>query len=208
VATIAIGNSSGLGLKDESSGLFAKFVKQNETEGFFGATAYSQTVVKHLKQKTMKKILVIILIASINISCSSDEEQTQDNDIIGLWKIIDYNDNQFSNIEEVEAVDEPCFSLQTKKYNSNGELNFFYKYGNACQSTGVTNKVFSVEGDLLTETVINGGFEPNSNYVVKYTIEELSSNILKLKGIYVNEGNVGEEGNVDDPFYETWERIE
>jgi hypothetical protein len=56
VATIAIGNSSGLGLKDESSGLFAKFVKQNETEGFFGATAYSQTVVSHFnKQLTNRK---------------------------------------------------------------------------------------------------------------------------------------------------------
>lgn len=146
--------------------------------------------------------------ASINISCSSDEGQTQDNDIIGLWKIIDYNDSQFSNIEEVEAVDEPCFSLQTKKYNSNGELNFYYKTGNGCQGSGVTNKIFFIEGDVLTETIVNGGDEPNSDYVVKYTIQELSSNILKLKGIYVDEGTIDEEVNVDDPFYETWERIE
>ena len=157
----------------------------------------------------MKKILLIILLAPIYISCSSDDdEQSRDNDIIGLWKIIDYNDSQFSNIEEVEAVDEPCFSLQTKKYNSSGELNFFYKTGDGCQSDGVTNKVFSIEGNLLTETIVNGGFEPNSDYVVKYTVQELSSDILKLKGVYVDEGTGNEDVEVEDPFYETWERIE
>ena len=157
----------------------------------------------------MKKILLIILLAPVYMSCSSDDEQTiQNNDIIGLWKIIDYNDSQFSNIEEVEATDEPCFSLQTKRYKSSGELNFFYKTGNGCQSEGVTNKVYSIEEEVLTETIVNGGDLPNSDYVVKYSIEELSSDILKLKGIYVDEGTGNEDVNVDDPFYETWERIE
>lgn len=40
VPTIAIGNSSGLGLKSESPRFFTK-----KTEDFFGATAHSETVV-------------------------------------------------------------------------------------------------------------------------------------------------------------------
>ena len=160
----------------------------------------------------MKKILLLLLVIFIYSSCSSDDEQPQNDNnskIIGSWKITEYHDSQFNNITEVEANDEPCFSLQTSKYNSDNKLNFYYKYGNNCLSSGVTNKTFSIEDNVLTQTIINGGYEPNKDYVVKYIIEELNSNILKLTGIYVDEGVSNSNTNTStDPFYETWERID
>lgn len=155
-------------------------------------------------------ILVLISFFSL-ISCSSDDSSNviESQNLIGLWKIIDYNDSVFDNLADVEENDEPCFSLKTKKFNADFSLNDNYKYGNNCQNSGSIAKIYSIEGNILTETEINGGLQPNRDYIVKYEIQELTSTILKLKGIYVDEG-VFETGTdiSDDPFYETWQLIE
>lgn len=154
----------------------------------------------------MKKLFLLTIVFFIYSSCSSDDNSSQNyenQDIIGNWKITEYRDDYYNNISEVD--DEPCFSLSTKTYNSNLILKYYSKYGSSCQNLGVTNKIFEINGNVLTETIIDGGFEPNTNYVVKYYIEELTSTTLKLKGFYVDEGVSGyNPDNSDNPFYETW----
>ena len=156
----------------------------------------------------MKKLSLLLFTVIIYFSCSSDDNSSanyENNEIIGSWKITEYRDNIFNNIQEVDANDEPCFSLSTKTYNSNLILKDYYKYGNSCQNSGVTNKTFQINGNILTETEQNGGYESNTDYIVKYYIEELSSTKLKLKGFYVNEGVTGSNPDrSDEPFYETW----
>ncbi|SHJ18418.1 lipocalin family protein [Flavobacterium haoranii] len=159
----------------------------------------------------MKKAIFLFTTGILTLSCSSDDDSTPNytnDNIVGSWKIIDYHDNYFNNIQEVEENDEPCFSLQTKDFNSNLTLDFNYKYGNSCQNSGTTNNTFSINGNILTEIEPNGGYEPNTDYVVKYYIEELNDNTLKLKGFYVDEGVSGENPENGEYFYETWQKIE
>lgn len=155
----------------------------------------------------MKKLFLLSIVLFINYSCSSDDSSSQNysnQDILGNWRITEYRDDFYNNISEVDD-DEPCFSLSTKTYNSNLTLKDYYKYGSSCQNSGVNNKVFEINGNVLTETEIDGGYEPNTDYVVKYYIEELTSTTLKLKGFYVDEGVSGSNpDNSDNPFYETW----
>ena len=154
----------------------------------------------------MKKLLFLLLVTVLSLSCSSDEEQRNvgQDEILGDWKIIAYSDEQYSNIQEVDA-DEPCFSETIIKYNTNLSLIEYYKYGNNCSNTGSNNKIYSLDGNILTHTTVNGGYEPNTDYVVKYEIQELTSTTLKLKGIYVDEGVSGVPPETE-PFYSTWEK--
>lgn len=160
----------------------------------------------------MKKIFLLSIIVFINFSCSSDDDLSQnyDNqDIVGNWEITEYRDNNFNNITEAES-DEPCFSLSTKTYNSNLTLDYYYKYGSNCENSGVNNKIYEIEDNVLTEIEVNAGYESSTDYVVKYYIEEFTSNSLKLKGFYVDEGysDTNPEISDGDFFYETWVLIE
>lgn len=158
----------------------------------------------------MKKLFILFLISTITLSCSSDDSSTtnfSNSDILGTWKITQYQDSQYSNISQVEA-DEPCFSQATMTYSNNSLLRDFYKYGTNCTNTGYIDKTYEIEGNVLTHTETNGGYEPNTDYVVKYQIQELTATTLKLKGIYVDEGVAGQNPNIsNNPFYETWEKV-
>ncbi len=100
----------------------------------------------------MRKLFLLSIVLFINYSCSSDDSSSQNysnQDILGNWRITEYRDDFYNNISEVDD-DEPCFSLSTKTYNSNLTLKDYYKYGSSCQNLGVNNKVFEINGNVLT----------------------------------------------------------
>lgn len=161
----------------------------------------------------MKKFLYLLLIVAFATSCSSDDEATttfSQSDIVGRWKIIDYNDSQVGSLEEAEvAYDEPCFSLQEKEFFNNGVFDFYYRFGNNCQSQGSFEKNYTISGNVLTETEVGGGFDPNRDYIVKYYITEITQNTVKLQGFYVDEGHPASNDFVlENPIYEEWQRID
>lgn len=159
----------------------------------------------------MKKLITLISFFLL-LSCSNEENAVaffSQNSIIGKWKITEYSDGIYDNIDEVEANEDACFSLQEKEFFENQTLDFKFKTGSNCQNNNVTQKKYKIEGNILTETIEEGGVNPPNDYIVKYRITELSANTLKIEGYYVNEGVNGAVYVEDETvFYETWVRVE
>lgn len=159
--------------------------------------------------KRVALLFLTVLTVTFTSSCSSDDDSSLNSgDIIGNWKLTNYNDPWINDIEELEDL-EPCESLQKRAFSSENITTLTYYYGNNCQYQGTRNDQFSISGNVLTITEPNGGYNPNTDYVVKYNIRTLNATTLVLEGFYVDEGD-GYNPNIpqNERFTETWTRIE
>ncbi|WP_445957339.1 lipocalin family protein [Yeosuana sp.] len=153
-----------------------------------------------------KTILTLLTICFI-ISCSSnDEKSTDSSDLLGKWLItqLDFEDNY--------SYPNCAVNNNTYEFISNGDLVYKYVTGSNCTQTGTNNYKYTVDGNVLTKTEPNGGYNPNNDYIEKFNIKVLTETKLILEAYYVDEGLDNGEGIInipkEDRREEIWEKID
>jgi hypothetical protein len=151
------------------------------------------------------KIFLAVLTICLIFSCSSDNDSSNlvnSSDIIGKWKIIDFQENGFT-------LDE-CEMMAEREFKTDNTIKKLYFYGNNCQNSGTSDWTFTVSENKLFTKEPNGGHNSSKDYIVNYNILELNSTTLTIEGYFVDEGVDGvtrQEIPSADRFTETWERI-
>jgi hypothetical protein len=151
------------------------------------------------------KIFLLLLILCLIFSCSSDKDNSNSynsSDIIGIWKIIDFQENG--------ATLDDCEMMEQREFKTDNTIKQFYFYGNNCQNSGTNDWIFTVSDNKLFTKEPNGGYNGNNDYIINYNIIELTATKLIIEGYYVDEGVDGikaEEIPSGERFKETWERI-
>lgn len=141
----------------------------------------------------MKKLYTLLAIAFVSVfvfSCSSDDNGSKNitaDQMIGKWIITDYSDSQIKSLAELVKV-EPCGDRDVFDFSTNGILYFSYAYGTNCSSSGTNNLKYSLSGNLLTTVEEGAGYNPNTDYIVKYQVVAVTSSTLILKAVYVDDG--------------------
>ena len=153
--------------------------------------------------KTILSILMLCLIFSCN---SNDEKSTNSSNILGKWVItqLDFEDNY--------SYPDCAVNNNTYEFLDNGNLIYKYITGSNCSQSGTNNYKYSIEGsNKLVKTEPNGGYNPQNDYIEKYTIKVLTETQLILEAYYVDEGLDDGEGIInipqEDRREEIWEKI-
>lgn len=157
--------------------------------------------------KKQKNVLLAILTFCFIVSCSSnDENPANSSDILGKWVITQLD------FEENYSYPDCAVNNDTYEFLSNGDLIYKYVTGSTCSQSGTRNFKYSIEGNnKLVKTTPNGGYNPENDYIEKYTIKVLTETQLTLEAYYVDEGLDNGEGIInipqEDRREEIWERI-
>ena len=156
----------------------------------------------------MEKIKFTLTLLSVImiLACNNEDDSINNSDdesIVGKWKIIDYEDGFGFTLTE-------CEMLEEREFRTDGMLRKTYFFGNNCQNSENNDWNFSVSNNKLFTNEPNGGLNQNNDYIINYNIVELNSTTLIIEGYYVDEGVDGEtpqEIPSGERFTETWERI-
>ena len=152
-------------------------------------------------------LLITFLLLTIS-SCTKDgnSDSPKTSDILGKWVItqLDFEENYgYPNC----AIDN-----NTYEFISNGDLIYNYITGSNCNQTGTNNYKYTVDGNILTKTEPNGGYNPNNDYIEKFNIKVLTETQLILEAYYVDEGLDNGGGIINIPQVdrreEIWKKIE
>jgi len=139
--------------------------------------------------KNIYSVFTIFIISVLFLSCNKDDDNVSINqeNLIGKWKITNYQDSEISNLEELIQY-EPCGGQDVFDFSTNGILYFSYAYGDDCSRTGTNNLKYDLSGNVLTTIEEDGGYNPNTDYVIKYQVITITDSTLILKAVYVDDG--------------------
>jgi hypothetical protein len=127
----------------------------------------------------MKKFFIILLL--VLTACSSDDSDNSflTADILGTW--------QLTETEQLKYYGD-CYPYHSKTFEFGQRLYSRGYSGINCRNEYESKKIYNLEGDVLTITAVNGGYNGVSDYIEKYYILSLTETKLILELYFVDEG--------------------